>query len=228
MKKFSKYQVATAVAILVHGIGLLGILFFDRDVFIRATFMNLALMFILILYTQKGINSHFIYFMLTCFFTGVAVEIIGTQTGWLFGKYAYSNVLGPAIQNVPVIIGINWFIIIYCCGVCIHSILTKILDQLYLQTGKPKPGLKLASIIVDGASLAVLFDWIMEPVAMNLGYWTWAGFDEVPLYNYLCWFVISSALMAVFHFAQFNKQNKFAVNLLLIQMMFFLVLRTLL
>lgn len=185
-------------------------------------------MFVLLLYTQKEINRPFLFFVLTCFITGVAVEIIGTKSGWLFGKYAYGDVLGPEIQNVPVVIGINWFIIIYCCGVCIHSLLAKILDQLSFQTGKPKPTLKVASIIVDGASLAVLFDWIMEPVAMSLGYWTWEGFGDVPLYNYLCWFVISSALMAVFHFAQFNKQNKFAVNLLLIQMMFFLVLRTLL
>jgi len=164
--------------------------------------------------------------MLTCFIIGVGVEIIGTQTGWLFGNYTYNDVLGPEIQNVPIIIGINWFIIIYCCGVCIHAVLTRILEPLLMQTDKPKPVLKMASIIVDGASLAVLFDWIMEPVAIKLGYWTWTNFNKVPFFNYICWFFISSALMAVFHFAQFNKQNKFAVNLLLIQVMFFLFLRT--
>lgn len=37
MRKYSRYQVATAIAILFHAIGLLGILFVDKDVFIRTT-----------------------------------------------------------------------------------------------------------------------------------------------------------------------------------------------
>ena len=40
------------------------------------------------------------------------------------------------------------------------------------------------------AVLMVLFDLFMEPVAVKLGYWHWAG-DTIPLYNYVCWFVIS-------------------------------------
>ena len=228
MIKFTRYEVATAIAILFHGIGVVGILYFDRDVFLKATGINLVLMFFLLLYTQKKINRSFLLFVVCCFVTGIIAELIGTRTGWLFGKYEYGKVLGPGIEHVPFVIGINWFIIIYCCGVFIHTLLTKILEQLSVQTGKPQPVLKLASIIVDGAMLAVLFDWIMEPVAANLGYWNWVGFTGVPLYNYISWFIISSILMAAFHFFQFNKQNKFAVNLLLIQMMFFLVLRTLL
>ena len=84
----------------------------------------------------------------------------------------------------------------------------------------------MLSIMVDGATLAVLFDWLMEPAAVKLGYWKWLGNGEIPLYNYMCWFVISMLLLFVFHKLQFNKQNKFAVNLLLIQAMFFLLLRT--
>ncbi len=222
---FSKYQVATVIAIIFHTIGLVGILFFDREVFIHSTFINLLLMFVLLLYTQRKINRSFIFFILTCIITGVVVEIAGTKTGWLFGKYTYGNVLGPEIQSVPLIIGVNWFIVIYCCGNSINILLTRLLDQLSMQTGKPKPAMKMASIIVDGAFLAVFFDWLMEPVAIRLGFWSWAD-KQIPLYNYLCWFVISSLLLSVFHFAQFHKRNKFAVNLLLIQMMFFLLLRT--
>lgn len=226
--KFTRYEIATAIAILFHAIGLAGILLFDRTLFVRATSINLLLMFFLLLYTQRNINRSFILFVVCCFVTGMIAELIGTRTGWLFGKYEYGNVLGPGIYNVPFMIGINWFIIIYCCGIFIHTLLTKILTQLSIQTGKPQAALKLGSILVDGSMLAVLFDWIMEPVAVKLGYWTWAGFSGIPLYNYISWFIVSSVLMVAFHFFQFNKQNKFAVNLLLIQMMFFLVLRTLL
>ncbi len=180
----------------------------------------------LIIYTQKKINTSLIIFIAICFVTGIAVEIIGTSTGWLFGNYSYGNALGPAIKNVPYIIGINWFIIIYCCGVSMYMLLTRLTAKLSEQTGKPSKTIKALSVVVDGATLAVFFDWIMEPVAVKLGYWQWLGDGEIPLYNYICWFVISMLLLFVFHRLPLDKQNKFAVNLLLIQAMFFLLLRT--
>ena len=131
-------------------------------------------------------------------------------------------------MDVPWIIGINWFMIIYCCGITIYTVLTRLMDKVSMETGRPRKALRTATIVVDGALLAVLFDWLMEPVAINLGYWKWAGGDEVPFFNYLSWFLVSSVLLAVFQFLSFNKKNKFAVNLLLIQMMFFLLLRTIL
>jgi putative membrane protein len=82
------------------------------------------------------------------------------------------------------------------------------------------------SVIFDGASLAVLFDWLMEPVAIKLGFWTWGGDGSVPFYNYFCWLLISILLLTVFNFFNFRKENKFAVNLLLTQALFFLILRT--
>ncbi len=84
--------------------------------------------------------------------------------------------------------------------------------------------LKALSVIVDGATLAVFFDWLMEPIAVQLGYWKWNG--AIPFYNYLCWFIVSVVLLGAFQFSLFNKQNKFAVHLLMIQVMFFLLLKT--
>ena len=93
--------------------------------------------------------------MLVCFATGIAVEIIGTATGGLFGDYQYGNVLGPSIQKVPFIIGINWFITIYCCGITIHTLLNMILDKIAIEGGVVRPTLKAMSVVVDGATLAV-------------------------------------------------------------------------
>jgi putative membrane protein len=81
-------------------------------------------------------------------------------------------------------------------------------------------------VIVDGACLAVFFDWLMEPVAVKLGFWIWKGDGAIPFYNYICWLMISLLLLSIFNFAGFRKENKFAVNLLLIQALFFLILRT--
>ena len=224
--RFSKFQVATAIAILFHTIGIVGLLYFDKAFFLKSTPDNLLLMFVLLVWTQNEKNKYFFLFLTACFLVGIAVEIIGINTGILFGDYTYGNVLGYKVQNVPLIIGVNWFIIIYCSGISIHTLLMKAINRISADTGKNPMALKALSVIIDGATLAVFFDWLMEPVAVKLGYWTWNGDGSVPLYNYLCWFFVSILLLSVFHFVKFNKQNKFAVNLLLIQLMFFLILRT--
>jgi bisanhydrobacterioruberin hydratase len=221
---FSKNQIATAVAVLFHAIGFAGILFFKNDIIIRSTPFNLLLMFGLLIWTQKEKNSSFWLFVLAIFITGIAVEVTGVNTGLLFGHYNYGSVLGFKMFNVPLIIGVNWFIIIYCCGISIQTLLTKAIDKVAATTATPPMALKALSVIIDGATLAVFFDWLLEPVAVQLGYWKWEG--EIPLYNYLCWFAISLIMLILFNVCKFNKQNKFAVHLLLIQVMFFLLLRT--
>jgi bisanhydrobacterioruberin hydratase len=222
--KFTKYQVATAIAILFHAIGFVGIVFFESNFILQSTAINLLLMFGLLVWTQNNKNLFFWLFLLTAVVIGIAVEIIGVNTKLLFGDYNYGDVLGFKIKNVPPIIGINWFIIIYCCGVSVHTLLVKAIDKVASDTATKPMTLKALSVIVDGATLAVLFDWLMEPAAVQLGYWKWAG--DIPFYNYLCWFIVAMVLLAAFHFFKFNKQNKFAVHLLMIQVMFFLLLRT--
>lgn len=186
----------------------------------------MLLMFLLLIWTQNDKNKYFYLFLIVCFLGGIGVEIIGINTTLLFGDYTYGNVLGFKVQNVPLLIGINWFIIIYCSGISIQTILMKAINRISADTGKDPMALKALSVIIDGATLAVFFDWLMEPVAVKLGYWIWNGDGSIPAFNYLCWFIVSILLLCVFHFAKFNKRNKFAVNLLLIQLMFFLILRT--
>jgi putative membrane protein len=223
--KFSKYQLATAIAILFHVIGLAGITVFKSDCIIGSTPVNLLLMFALLIWTQNEKNIAFWIFIAATAAVGMVVEIIGVNTQFLFGSYSYGKALGPQLMNVPFIIGINWFVIIYCSGITIHTILMKAIYRVSEETATPPIMLKAISVIVDGATLAVFFDWIMEPAAVQLGYWKWEGGD-IPLYNYLCWLVVSAILLTLFHFCKFSKQNKFAVHLLLIQLMFFLLLRT--
>ncbi len=226
LNRFTKFDIATAVAILFHTIGLVGLLFFDKEFFLAATPANLLLSFALLIWTQQHKNNYFFLFIVICFVAGVGVEMIGVNTGALFGDYTYGDTLGFKVKNVPILIGINWFIIIYCSGISMHTFLMKAINRIAKDTGKTPMALKALSVIIDGATLAVFFDWLMEPVAVKLGYWVWNGDGAIPIYNYLCWFVISLFLLAGFHLSKFNKQNKFAVNLLLIQFMFFLLLRT--
>ena len=135
LNRVTKFNVATAIAVLFHVIGLAGLLFFNTSFFLAATPINLLLSFALLIWTQKEKNLSFFLFVLLCFGVGVAVEITGINTGILFGDYTYGNVLGYKVQNVPVVIGINWFIIIYCSGISVNTLLMKAINRISADTG---------------------------------------------------------------------------------------------
>jgi bisanhydrobacterioruberin hydratase len=222
---FSKQQTATAIAVLFHAVGLAGILIFKNDFIIRCTPFNLVLSFLLLIWAQENKNIYFLLFVILAFAIGFFSEVIGVNTGALFGSYKYGNVLGIKWKEVPLVIALNWFIVIYCAGICVTALLQAIIKPLDSTSAAPAPVLKKISVITDGATLAVIFDWLIEPVAVKLGYWQWEN-NHIPLYNYVCWFIISLLMMTLFRFLPFEKKNKFAVHLLLIQVMFFLLLRT--
>ena len=223
---YSKQQIATFLAILFHVSGVIGILFSPyRHWFIQNTPFNLCLMGILLLWTQSKNNSSFYLFCAIAYLTGMGVEMIGVNTGRLFGHYQYGTVLGARINGVPWIIGLNWLMVVYGSGSFMIQ-LQQWFQHKLMKTGNPIPArITAVSMIIDGALIAMFFDWVMEPVAMKLGFWQWQN-SEIPLYNYLCWFVISALLLMVYRWLDFERPNHFAVHLLIIQLLFFLTLRT--
>jgi putative membrane protein len=224
--KFSRQHIATFIALLFHLCGAVGILFTSyKDWFIANTPLNLCLMSVLLAWNQQEKWTSFLVFFLIAFIAGMCTEIIGVNTGWLFGNYFYGEILGPKIRGVPLLIGLNWFVVVYCSG-CIMRQMQEWMQKRFEAEGQPMPKrVNAISLVVDGALLAVLFDWIMEPVAMKLGFWQWQN-SEIPLYNYVCWFVISLLLLFVARFFSFQRPNHFAVHLFIIQALFFMVLRT--
>ena len=225
---FSPQKKATAIAVLFHVIGLTGILFFDRQLFVSLTPFNLLLSAGLLIYTQAEKNLSFFLFVLICFVVGFTVEYIGVNHQLLFGEYEYMGAMGEQWQRVPLVIGVNWFIMIYCCGVSIQLFLNMMWNKLKDADQPARKNVGFIAVILDAALLATFFDWVMEPVAVKLGWWKWLGDGSIPLLNYISWFGISALLLLLFRLLSFNKQNQFAVNLLLIQFMFFLILRTVL
>ena len=187
--------------------------------------MNLLLMVVLLVWTQTRKNRGFYFFLLSCFFIGLGVEMIGVQTGSLFGNYSYGAVMGYKVMDTPLILGVNWFTVIYCSGMSAYILISRQIDRTSLRTGERKMKSKAIPIILGGALSATFYDWLMEPVAVRLGYWSWNGAGAIPVYNYVSWFLISVVLLSIFHVCKFEKLNKFAVNLMLIQLLFFFLLR---
>ncbi|MGA1340053.1 MAG: carotenoid biosynthesis protein [Flavobacteriaceae bacterium] len=209
------------LALLFHGTGVLGILFTPyKDWFVSSTPMVLLFMFFLLANTQLKAIKNFLLSFAIAFVISMGTEIIGVNTGLLFGQYQYGPVLGPKILGVPWLIGLNWFVIVYCSGsFLVHS----------LELMKSKFNIRVTAtsstsmIVLGGAATATFFDFILEPVAVKLNFWTWNNGD-IPLYNYLCWFLVSAVLLRInLQLKQVNA-HVFASSLLIIQAVFFLML----
>lgn len=226
--RISRNQIATGVALIFHLIGLCGILWADRNLFVRLTPLNMLLCLSLIVWTHPRKDRTFYFFMGICICAGLLAEIIGVNTGLLFGEYRYGPALGPQWMQVPLIIGINWFIIVYCCGVSMETMNRMITGKAAETAPETIKKLRTLSFIIDGALLATAFDWLMEPAAIRLGFWNWLGDGSIPSFNYGCWFMLSALMLVVFRFSGMARHNKFAVHLLLIQAMFFLLIQLLL
>ena len=223
---FSKNNIAIFITLLFHVTGLIGILFTPyKSWFIANTPLNLLLVLALLIWTQPKKNFPFFLFVAIAFLVGMSSEMIGVNTGKLFGHYYYGNVMGSKLNGVPYLIGINWFVVVFCSGIIISKFNNWIEDK-YMNAGiQMRPILKTFSFIFDGALLATLFDYNIEPVAIQLKFWEWQN-NIVPVYNFVCWFIISAILLALFRKLRFDKTNHFAIHLFIIQLLFFIALQT--
>jgi bisanhydrobacterioruberin hydratase len=221
----NKVQWSTGIALLIHSVGLLGMILIDVHWFARMTPLNLLLMFFLIIWSQPFKNISFFIFVTISFLAGMISEILGVHTGLLFGNYTYGSIMGIQVANVPLIIGLNWFVVLYSALAALHFFLFHLAQKTSLVKGYTVNRPIGINLIIGGALLAVIFDWVMEPVAVKLGFWTWAGDGKIPLLNYLSWFFICTFLLFLFRLFKIKPDNIFAANLFPIQLIFFLLLR---
>lgn len=212
--KKHRYRISILVMLIVHTAGVIGIVYFERNFFLQMTAVNLLLTFVLLIWNEEQPNRRFWFLFIVTFFVGFFTEVIGVNTGLLFGNYDYINHLGPKIWEVPLLIGVNWFCVVYCSIIAVQSILA----EQNLHPVIPSLG---------AAGIATIYDWVMEPIAMAFDYWKWEN-EHIPFYNYICWFCIAFLIALIFMNAQGQYKNRFAIPLIMIQFIFFVALRVLL
>ncbi len=198
------------LCLLFHVSGAVGMVFFSRETFVSMTPLNLSIMFVLLLINGSSFSKPLMLGFIISFFTGLFAEMIGVHTGLLFGNYSYGDAMSVKLMNVPILIGINWFVVVFCSYVIVTRYLPVSIGPVATSA--------LAALMTTG------FDWLMEPVAVTLGFWSWQD-AHIPIFNFICWFVISFLLIRVFIRIKVPTANPFALYLLLIQAAFFLFLR---
>lgn len=216
---------SSLLAIVMHTAGILGVKAGYTELFALLTPFNLLVMLILVAFTATANTKKFFYFLILACFIGITAEIIGVHTGWLFGEYKYGKALGPGFLDVPFTIGLNWFMVVYASGMTGnqigHLIQTKWLNN---PTAKQEKWIVIFTLLIS-AAIATLFDWIMEPAAIQLGFWSWKN-GIIPFLNYATWFIISLGLLWELRRIRL-PHHPFAMYLLLIQTIFFLTIRIL-
>ncbi|MCB0704494.1 MAG: carotenoid biosynthesis protein [Saprospiraceae bacterium] len=203
-----RYLVASGILILLYSVGIAGILFQLHPDFILLTPLNLLISLGLILWLHEEWSVGFILFLAGTYFWGVLAEMIGVQTGIIFGDYQYGRVLGPKVFGTPLIIGVNWMMLVYACGIWVNQLAK---GSHWVLKG------------ILGALLLVGLDILIEPVAIRFGFWTWAA-GWPPLRNYIGWFFV--ALPVQLLFARFfgARKNIAAQILFILQIVFFALL----
>ncbi len=135
-----------------------------------------------------------------------SLEALGVYTGIIFGTYQYGETMKFRLLNVPLIIAFNWLILILATS----SLARLISSNPWINT-------TLAAIFI------LIFDFIMEPVAVMLDYWTWAG-SIIPVQNYLAWFIIAWVLSSYLQFREVKLKSPLLRAYFFIQLVFFIAL----
>ncbi len=102
-----------------------------------------------------------------------SAEVGGVNFGYVFGPYDFSNVLGPKVLGVPLLIAMAWEPILY--SACHLADL--------LRPGTPRKTAAVVAVSLLAAVATVAPDLMIEGLAVQVPLWNWEGGG--PYLNYL-------------------------------------------
>lgn len=188
---------------LLHLSAIIGITLGYQEWFVSKTPFNLLFITGLLLFFFPVDSKKKWGLFLVLFTLGMTAEILGVNLGWFFGTYSYGENLGIKWWGVPVMIGVNWALLTFITGQ-----MAKILFK--------NPYL----IMVTGAVLMLVLDLLMEPLAPEFDFWSFG--EEVPLSNFISWFVLALIMQFLFVRLQIRGDKTLSIHLYLMQGVFFL------
>ncbi|RBY88419.1 carotenoid biosynthesis protein [Blastococcus sp. TF02A-26] len=123
----------------------------------------------------------------------VVFESVGLATGFPYGEYTYSDVLGPTLLGVPFLVPLAWLMMAWPSWL-LGRLLTRAV----------RPARRRPARVAAAAFVFAAWDVVLDPQMVQAGYWTWAhpspglpGIDTVPLTNLAGWLLAGLVLMAL-------------------------------
>ncbi|MBN1184139.1 MAG: carotenoid biosynthesis protein [Bacteroidales bacterium] len=193
--------------VIFYVVGTLGFLIpFTKALFIAITPFALILNIYLLALYHKSYSKKTVSIFLLIFVLGFFIEVIGVNTGLVFGHYKYGSGLGIKVLKTPLLIGVNWLFLSYAS--------TSLISSFRLR--------KNAAILIAPV-LMLAYDLILEQVAPKLDMWNWSG-NSVPLQNYVAWYLIALVFVLLIKLFNINTHNNIAKTLFVCQFVFFVLL----
>lgn len=201
----TKQKLSIFLIWLFHVSGGIGIIYSDASWFVGATPLNLSLSFLLLVLNTK-LNKGAVLMFISCYLVGMLAEIVGVHFGFIFGAYAYGEILGTKFLEVPLLIGINWCILVFITG----SIAGYFTSSFWQKT-------------LLGVGLMLALDAVIEPIAPVLDFWAFEG-GLASFHNYLGWALVALPLQMGFHKWNIKVEGVFPFHLYILQFLFFTLL----
>jgi len=131
------------------------------------------------LYRLRGIAI----FMSLCLVVGNVFENLSIATGFPFGHYYFTDVMGPKLLRVPVLLGLAYVGMGYLSWTLACMILR--------ETGRPLSGSRVFTLHLLASFVMVAWDLSMDAVWSTLVHgWIWlrgGAYFGVPVSNFLGW-----------------------------------------
>jgi len=120
-------------------------------------------------------------------------EAVGVATGLIFGSYHYTDLLGPKLLGVPLMIQVGYVSMGYASLITARAILGDL--------GTPQ-GWRIVGVALCGALLMSGWDVVMDPYQSTIsGEWLWrdgGAYFGIPLHNYVGWFSTVFVFMLIY------------------------------
>jgi uncharacterized membrane protein len=132
-------------------------------------------------YRIRGI----LIFFLTCLIVGNVVENIGVITGFPYGRYYFTDVMGPKLFNVPIMLGLAYLGMGYLSWTLACTILRSARSSIR--------GSLIIVVHVVASFVMVAWDLAMDPIwGTVLHAWIWqrgGPYFGVPISNFVGWYL---------------------------------------
>lgn len=203
--KLQRTSILLILTSIIYLVGLIGLNLTEyRDLFLSLSATNLIFTMLILLIGRQSKHALFFLFLLICFMVGYCAEWIGVHTGYLFGDYQYGHNMGFKLFEIPLIIGLNWGLLVVCSAETIALL-----------------KLNCWISVLFSSLLMTLLDFLIEPVAIKSDFWNWEG--PIPIYNYICWFLIAIPLHFLYFKWRLKEANKVHTGLFFILALFFFI-----
>jgi Carotenoid biosynthesis protein len=132
-----------------------------------------------LLYRLRGV----MVFTALCLGSGTFFESLSLRTGFPFGHYYFTGLMGPKIFQLPVLLALAYLGMGYLSWVLALAILGN--------KAEPPRGLRLILLPMIASCMMVAWDLSMDPIWANIDHaWVWkqgGSYFGVPISNFLGW-----------------------------------------